>query len=817
MVTGSQQLVDDYEQLKNTLELYPSVQIVNVEGQPPDSYEIVYELRGYTKNNDNQVEIASQHRVCLSLPFGYPHFAPTVKPLTRIFHPDIDPDAIRIAGRWQDNPSLSDLVLYIGEMISGAVYNLEDPFNQEAAEWYAAHSDTLPLDDLKIADIIETDSPFDDDLVDDTFASLGLETNDYFAGSPQTEAKEEKVPDIPKLDIDPAHLEEIKQLIAQRQIFTANTQLSEICQRYNVPDMESMQQEIGKTLRKTDQLFKLAEQHEDKGNFAEAMDAVNKLLEVAADAPGAKDIRERIRQSAAMFDNLNAETSSPKIERKGDLKKSQKAGWSTNDNLQTGSSDARSPLATRFEIPFKLILTVVIFFGVVIGGISLYFKDQYILSKAQADFLKSQLRAEKGDFESSLDLAEEALDGLSGLTVLRFSNTELTKKIKEMVSSRSFQEGLQGRVLYNNEYISSETATALKQLSVLTDQARKLMKQKKNKDALTIYRQALLFCQKNNLQAPVVEIQAAIDSLQFNEALTMAEKAELDKNWKEAEETYRKALELSPGAASAESTNIDAITHKLTAATFRKEMDESMRTFTEAHWQQTIDKLEKAQQLIKDNPGVVSPQEKKDLEQLLEHARLYQLLGIARQAYEQGNWRVSISNYEKSLNMLTLKEGLFQENLQSSRKKIKKTLLLVRIAEIQDDVLLAEQAEKPHEVIKHLKRIQHLANTSIFKNDAETKMILRKVTAKIARYEEDIYLAEKISYLSDHFEKIFRANYPTFKGSKLSKPRIEMLREVDNLIIFKMSCVERAQGSSSRLELVYQLDRNTGQWSVYNE
>ena len=95
MAMGSQQIAEDYEQLKDLLELYPHIFIVKTDGQPPDNYEIEYNLRGYIKEEDNTVTISQTHRVRISLPFGYPHFAPIAKPLTPIFHPDIDPAAIR--------------------------------------------------------------------------------------------------------------------------------------------------------------------------------------------------------------------------------------------------------------------------------------------------------------------------------------------------------------------------------------------------------------------------------------------------------------------------------------------------------------------------------------------------------------------------------------------------------------------------------------------------------------------------------------------------------------------------------------------------
>lgn len=110
MAMTSQRLAEDFEQLRDLLELYPHISIVKTTGQPPDSYEIAYNIRGYVRDAANTIVVGDSHRIRFSLPFGYPHFAPTVKPLTTIFHPDFDPAAIRIADRWQQNPDRKSVV-----------------------------------------------------------------------------------------------------------------------------------------------------------------------------------------------------------------------------------------------------------------------------------------------------------------------------------------------------------------------------------------------------------------------------------------------------------------------------------------------------------------------------------------------------------------------------------------------------------------------------------------------------------------------------------------------------------------------------------
>ncbi|MCI5147022.1 MAG: hypothetical protein D3923_16245, partial [Candidatus Electrothrix sp. AR3] len=119
MASEKEQHTSDFEEIKKTLEQYPAIKIVHTEGDPPKSYEIEYHLTGLIRDPDGSIQKVTQHTISLVLPFGYPHFPPTVKPLTPIFHPDIDPDAVRIASYWQQTPSLANLIHHIGEMICG--------------------------------------------------------------------------------------------------------------------------------------------------------------------------------------------------------------------------------------------------------------------------------------------------------------------------------------------------------------------------------------------------------------------------------------------------------------------------------------------------------------------------------------------------------------------------------------------------------------------------------------------------------------------------------------------------------------------------
>nr|WP_321466252.1 hypothetical protein [uncultured Desulfobulbus sp.] len=792
MAMGSQQLADDYAQLKDFLELYPNIVILKADGQPPDNYEVEYSLRGYSRDDDNTITIASSHRVRISLPFGYPHFAPIAKPLTPIFHPDFDPAAIRIADQWQKNPSLPELILHIGEMICGSAYTLEDPFNQEAADWYASHGDQLPLDTLSLADIQETEEHLDD-LVDDTFASLGLENDDFLA---------------PEKPVTPSDIDYIRELIAENKIFAANKLLSDLPENANFADRDEMQQTIGKVLRKTDQLFKLAEQLEDMAKFDEALEVTDNLLAIAADAPGAESLRDRIQQAyqlAQMTGHPGGEESTPEP----------LVAQPPPAPLDKPRKKGKSSVKLGGGIPLKPILFAMLFLGLCVGTISLYFKDQNTLSQSQANLLKGQLLLDKKQFDAAQDALESANQSLSNLTILRFRKSAYEQGIQSLLSSPELQEGLKGRILFEGEYMPADRAAAHRELNVLTEQGQALAKQEKISEALPLYRQALQFAQDHNLTKQYEPIKEIIQSLELQQTLSIAERAEQNKNWEQAAEAYRKALSLSSNIQSL--GTISEITHRLTAATFRHDLDQSKKAFTQAQWEETIRFLEQAQSTIDANPTVVTEKERSDLHRLLVNARLYLMLSKAREAYEGKNWDEAIIEYDNALQLLKNEPDSTDSLVEDSVDKISRTLLMVQIARMQDNVLVAEGNGDSAGVIAQSRKIQRFIQNSKFAGDPSVKTISQKVGAKIADHQEILSQDERIHWLEENFETIFRNNYPTFRGSTLMQPKAVFTKKVGAKSLFTLTCVERSQGSSSKLELAYLYDPATGRWSVPKE
>lgn len=326
MEQGNDIYEQDYSALKEKLTCYPGITILSVDKEPPEQYVIEYKLFGYGYDSDDQIQMRRRHEVQINLPFGYPHFPPTIKPLTKICHPDVAEHAIRIADYWQGNQSLADLVIHVGDMIRGAAYSVEDAFNDEAAAWYSENSEKLPLAELEYADPnalpekTKEGSGFPVKLV----AGLAIGLMVVVGGGLVVRDKmvvgggEEQLAEIQNLIAEQnfQQADEIGSSFAgslKSVIFLNGERESLLAQVQELLESEVMQQGLrgnieyqGKflpiptveALAKVEQTIELAVARFDAGNFESAVSAFNSAIELA-ESQGQVEVADNVRRLSA--------------------------------------------------------------------------------------------------------------------------------------------------------------------------------------------------------------------------------------------------------------------------------------------------------------------------------------------------------------------------------------------------------------------------------------------------------------------------------------------------------------------------------------
>ena len=135
----------DFEKLSAYAQRHPRVRLVQVEGTPPEKYQVEFQIRSLRQHEDRFAFI-DRHLVEVFLPRDYPRTPPQCRMLTPVFHPNIAPHAICIGDHWNAGEPLWSLVMRIGEMLAYQSYNTKSPLNGEAARWVDDNEDKLPLD-----------------------------------------------------------------------------------------------------------------------------------------------------------------------------------------------------------------------------------------------------------------------------------------------------------------------------------------------------------------------------------------------------------------------------------------------------------------------------------------------------------------------------------------------------------------------------------------------------------------------------------------------------------------------------------------------
>lgn len=139
----------DFQKLRDYARRHPRVELVQYDGDPPERYQLRYEIRSLRQRGDDILAV-TDHLVEIILPRDYPRTPPQCRMLTPIFHPNIAPHAICIGDHWSPGETLESIVTRIGEMIAYQSYNTKSPLNGEAARWVDENTHRVPIDTVSM-------------------------------------------------------------------------------------------------------------------------------------------------------------------------------------------------------------------------------------------------------------------------------------------------------------------------------------------------------------------------------------------------------------------------------------------------------------------------------------------------------------------------------------------------------------------------------------------------------------------------------------------------------------------------------------------
>lgn len=127
-------------------------------GGSPDVYVAHFYGRGLCKaDGSNEVRFCQRHEVMIRLGASYPRMMPELTWRTPIFHPNISANGVVCLGgystHWVPSLQLDELCTMLWDMIRYENFDVDSPYNREAALWVKEQTTySFPVDSRPIRD-----------------------------------------------------------------------------------------------------------------------------------------------------------------------------------------------------------------------------------------------------------------------------------------------------------------------------------------------------------------------------------------------------------------------------------------------------------------------------------------------------------------------------------------------------------------------------------------------------------------------------------------------------------------------------------------
>jgi len=814
MSVAPNKLSEILTEVQNSFASNSDISVAPLKGDPPNQYEITYNINGLTHDSQGEIIENTGHVIELTIPFGFPHFPPSCKPKSDIFHPDFDPAAICLGDFWHQDRRLSDLIIYVGKMLNGEIYSTANAFNEEAAAWYTSNHDRLPLSSVNLENLIEdTSSTTASDLEIDTLEDSDLSSDfDYLTLEAKT-PDDEISPDLPSPDTveSPSgiDIEFVRLLEKQKKYYTVLETIEDISQ----PSEEFTEafQNAKQEIRKAKKFYQEATKLEKLGNPHDALDSYEQVKDTVIDFLNISADITRVQQSLNFLNKLPPEYDSPKKQE-------------TKKTSQTQPSEpAPVPLEAtnsgKSKLPIYIMICIAIL-AIATPGY-LYYSFSKSLGIAEQSYLQCNSSLEKSTFKAAEKSCKAALASTRKVRYIKQERVAtLQASINTILQSEKLIQGLAGNVLWEGKYVSQKVMKELQEINSSVEEANSFLGQGNWQQANYIFVKILPLAENNNYISDSVteEIRQKLHLTQFKIVYQEAEAYLRNSEWDKSLETFKNAQGLLAKTQQADKLQYaDLIKSSLLKCRFEAQKAQGDHYFSMSDWQQATAFYNQALSVVQETE-LLPEKSAYSITQNTKRAELYATIARGNEAFASGEWNEAIEAYRHGIYLLANNSSLFNQNdsYRTSRKLDK----IIQQTSIIRDRQAAKTMVVEHDYANAIKKYNQILlaiESSSFAAEKEFQKTRAEVTSALSSLKEQIFFEEREQYLKNNFQSLFGSIYTNSVPKNLGNLSISLSKEVSNKVIFKLQCTESGGGRPLTLLMYYAYDRNANEWSFYSE
>jgi len=825
MAANSDQTSELFVQIKEHFTSHPVVSITQPESDSPDQYEIVYSLPGLCKDSNGKIVEATDHTIELTIPFGFPHFPPSCKPKSNIFHPDFDPAAICLGEFWEQGRTIPELIIYIGKMINGEIYSTSNAFNEEAATWYKKNNSTFPFSNIQWgstnASASESSESQEIDILDDAdlssgFDYLSLENNDT---DDEISLDTSFADQAPPEDFDYLLLERLEDQKKYNKILETLGKVE-----HSTTRSAEFSDNAKNAVQKAQRVRSAAKKDEDKGNTQKALDGYQQAANIVSDFYGIAADITRAKQTLNLLNDFAPGTTSakekvtpvkdkPQISQKETPKKRKKTPARKISADDSFLNDIGSPSRLPLYIAAAVLLCIAI------SGGYFYYSFSTNLNKARESYTQCTTALDKNSFSAAKKFCNTALLLSDNVKFIHQQEVNtLRQNITTTIKQERFIQGLAGNILVNGHYYSQSDGKELIAINKVIEQAEEFYFEKEWHQAKQLFSELLPRVQKNkHLDNSFKEtIRTRYKQVQFRVELNKADDLFKRGQWDKARESYSKTLQMLSKLSPKEQVNFsDKLKNSQQKAEFNALKTKGDHFFAQSDWDNAVLSYEQALEIVK-NAKISSTEVTLQIQENTKKAELYLTISRGNKSFATGAWDKAITEYSQAGSFLAKHQALLsQTDSAINRKKLFRIILQASIIRERQNVRKKLETNNLTDAKKSYEMILSMISHSDFSQEDEFLETNNEMAVAIKELDHKILLQKKIQYLKKNFQHLFAKNYPATSPESLTKPAITLSKEEPGKFIFKMQCSEVGRGRPLTLVMYYAYNLDNHKWSFY--
>jgi len=829
MVADTQQLAAIYEEIKNVFNHHPSISVKPTKGNPPEQYEASYTIRGIYKDDSGRIQHSTNHVVSITIPFGFPHFPPSCKPKTPIFHPDFDPAAICLGDFWQHDRSISELIIFIGKMIAGEIFSRENTFNEDAALWYRENADNLPFAKLEglqktapitspsaasLNESIEIDTLEDDDFTSD-FNLLGID-HEKETESTSDHSVALAIGASPDFDSETIWL-----LSRQKRYFQLRDILKNIADDVVFEGKEDLTTLIRDSIKEARKIYNEGEELEQRGFPAKALEKYRDVEEKVSDYPKIQEDIRRTEQAKDLLGDWIQGGEQSQIEAKQHskngkkLERSQAVDAPSDDRGVTMYSEKhrKHVNVVPFAIFIGLAVIITPLLYIYFSNTNQYKRAEQLYSDCTKQLRSTQFKEASQSCGAAITLAKEVT------FIKKQESTELLGKLDALLNSEEMRQGLSGNVLVNGNYIPIAVAESLRNSQKVIKEGDSFAEAADWKNAIESYSLVLKAMQNDpKIEAAIKEeLNNKIRRAQANLSIQEGNASMERQQWQQALDHFQKALnEVQAYPPEEKKAYLSSLQNLIDKCTFLLLKQQGEKMFASSNWTEAFSLFQKAIQL----GAKLDQSESTALNSIQADAAkagLYSTINEGKMSFANRDWNEAIRKYANASKILMDNPGLLsQAETDLSLKKLTRIMLQASIIRDQEQAEQSIEAKNYEEAAKLLQQVIDTIDESHLGKEKEIADFRKNAFELLAKVKIEQQVSEKIIYLEQNFQALFAQNYPVASQDSLSSPVITFVKEEKDKLLFRLQCTENGRGKPFTLVMFYSYDKKTEKWSFYS-